>query len=180
MRYIESSSHPLVQFIKRKRNMTSLQKEEYFKRDLLNKSFQVIGKISDIGSGGLRLNVEVSEYEPEYSSEQQYFIAYLDFDSEFNSQMIHFSKDELVVCIGTLKSIDYRFDLVSISKYNGRTYEDIKHENKTNRKTKWSLIGLFSVFFAFIFFSSGGSWWILGIIAGIFALYSFDHGFSDV
>lgn len=177
MTYIESPSHPLIKFRKWKYKVTTLQVEDYYTNELHNKSFRLIGSVSDISSSFLYIKIQIEYYVPSYSSEEQYFEVRYNFEKKLDSYMINLMKNDLVVCTGILKNYlnGYEFDLLNISKYTGKTYEDIEWEQKKRRRTTWKYCALIALMVGVIFSLIGDSGGLIGFIFCLIALYCFTQ-----
>ncbi len=114
--------------------MTPAQREEYFKTVLLDKSFEISGKINGIEPSVLNIEIRiVSHYLHELNMIQESFYSDFKYDESLYDQVSNFKKGDMVTCIGNLKHLSYYsscdFDLTGINIYSVPTYNKVKKSN---------------------------------------------------
>lgn len=201
MTHAESEDHPLLLFYNRirvgirKLNQTSVQQAEFVKQNddffntvLLNKNFRVTGRIHDISSDSLSLEILLPYPLRDESLGSNSIYGEYKYDPLFNETLITLSRGQLVTCEGkllkftydkyTFRLTGYIFILSKIVNFNGKSDEEIRAQVKSQRKTKWYMWGIISLLITIFFISVGGWAWVLAIIAGFFSYYSFSEGES--
>ncbi len=162
--------------------MHHFQRKDFVEKNLLGKTYTFQFAIYDINIDHFFVYIG-----PDENSVRIRF----DYDTSLNSKVHILKKGDIVNCSGKLLSegdlsdYGFRLQLIEITKVDtvqnlNVRLSEIRQEHKTERTIKWSLIGLFSSLLAIIFFSLTGYWWVLGLVATIFAIGSFMTAGSDV
>lgn len=173
-------SHPLLKFFTEitKANMTSLQQEEFFQKNLQNQNIEITGNLNDVRKDEFDITVKIPyQFFGEYSDIQGINVKF-QFEEKFKQQLLNFNRFDLLTCEGVLNKLprinDIVFKLNNVSIYTGTTDEEKKVAYDKENQKKWAIRGWLSLLLTIFFVSLGGWWWIGAIIAGISTLICFN------
>ncbi len=168
----ETLNQKSIVFIRRKEERSSLEARGYY--ELYNKSFQLIGKITEDSDQGSLTEVKSVKG---YLNEEHDAAAYCNFEPSLKSKMIQLKRNELLECNrifpDNANGFSCSFNLADLGKNPVKTDEEREAELKIIRECGYLVKGLISLILTFLFASYGGWWWIPTIAAACYSLNSF-------
>jgi len=170
--------HPLIDYLKKIRGMTSLQVKEYYNQNFHNKIFTVIGNIIDINESSFSIKTLLSD--PIFNEENKPIeikVSY-GYEERFKEQMLNLHIDDIVECSGILTYCTYSlmvFELKDISTYTPPIIAKENNETKFElSETQYFILWAFLfVALTILFIWLGGWWWLAAVPSAVVAFIFF-------